>query len=114
MIILELTSDYQATLAAGISIVFASLVSYKVIGQSVFDKVLANKNVDLDIGRENIKLQQTYISEICHKDYCKINTSDTIESAIKMTIAKNSEAYLTDSENKSLNKLELPFLLSQK
>ena len=90
------------------------MVSYKVIGQSVFDKVLANKNVDLDIG-ENIKLQQTYISEICQKDYCKINTSDTIESAIKkMTIAKNSEAYLTDSENKILNKLELPFLLSQK
>ncbi len=115
MIILELTSDYQATLAAGISIVFASLVSYKVIGQSVFDKVLANKNVDLDIGRENIKLQQTYISEICHKDYCKIKTSDTIESAIKkMTISKNSEAYLTDSDNKILNKFELPFLLSQR
>ena len=76
---------------------------------------MANKNVDLDIGRENIKLQQTYISEICHKDYCKIKTSDTIESAIKkMTISKNSEAYLTDSDNKILNKFELPFLLSQR
>ena len=40
MIILELTSDYQATLVAGVSIVFASLISYKIIGQSVFDKVL--------------------------------------------------------------------------
>ena len=37
MIILELTSDYQATLVAGVSIVFAHL-SYKVIGQSVFDE----------------------------------------------------------------------------
>ena len=58
MIILELTSDYQATLVAGVSIVFASLISYKVIGQSVFDKVLSNKNIDLKVGRENIKLQQ--------------------------------------------------------
>ena len=58
MIILELTSNYQATLVAGVSIVFASLISYKVIGQSVFDKVLSNKNIDLKVGRENIKLQQ--------------------------------------------------------
>ena len=49
MIILELTSDYQATLVAGISIVFASLISYKVIGQSVFDKVLLNKNYRLEL-----------------------------------------------------------------
>ena len=47
MIILELTSDYEATLVAGLSIVFASLISYKVIGQSVFDRVLLNKKVDL-------------------------------------------------------------------
>ena len=31
-----------------------------------------------------------------------------------MTISKNSEAYLTDSDNKILNKFELPFLLSQR
>ena len=115
MIILELTSDYQATLAAGISIVFASLVSYKVIGQSVFDKVLANKNIDLDLGRENIKLQQTLISEICHKDYCEVTSTSSIENAIKkMVKSKNSEAYLINSEKKITNKLELPFLLSLK
>ena len=115
MIILELTSDYQATLAAGISIVFASLVSYKVIGQSVFDKVLANKNIDLDLGRENIKLQQTLISEICHKDYCEVASTSSIENAIKkMVKSKNSEAYLVNSQKKIINKLELPFLLSIK
>ena len=39
MIVFELTADYQATLAAGISIVFASIISFKLIGQSVFDEV---------------------------------------------------------------------------
>ena len=47
MIIFELTKDYQATLAAGISIVFASLISFRLIGQSVFDKVLFNRDIDL-------------------------------------------------------------------
>ena len=72
MIILELTSNYQATLVAGVSIVFASLISYKVIGQSVFDKVLSNKNIDLKVGRENIKLQQIPVSTISHKDFCAL------------------------------------------
>ena len=76
MIILELTSDYQATLVAGVSIVFASLISYKIIGQSVFDKVL-NKNIDLKVGRENIKLQQFH-SQISHKDYCALRPNFTI------------------------------------
>ena len=82
MIILELTSDYQATLVAGVSIVFASLISYKVIGQSVFDKVLSNKNIDLKVGRENIKLQQIAVSTISHKDFCTLKPDFTIEKSI--------------------------------
>ena len=73
MIILELTSDYEATLVAGLSIVFASLISYKVIGQSVFDRVLLSKKVDLKIGRENITLQQIEVSEVSHQDYCLLS-----------------------------------------
>jgi len=115
MIILELTSDYQATLAAGISIVFASLISHKIIGQSVFDKVLANKNIDLKLGRENIKLQQIEISEIAHQDYCEIKTKMTIDDAIKTLVkSKNSEGYLVDSNKKLVGKFDLPYLLSQK
>ena len=115
MIILELTSNYQATLVAGVSIVFASLISYKVIGQSVFDKVLSNKNIDLKVGRENIKLQQIPVSTISHKDFCALKPDCTIEQSInKMIKMKKSEAYLVDSDEKLLNKLELHQLVSEK
>ena len=115
MIILELTSDYQATLVAGVSIVFASLISYKVIGQSVFDKVLSNKNIDLKVGRENIKLQQIAVSTICHKDFCTLKPDFTIEKSINLMVKlKKSEGYLIDGDEKLLNKFELHQLLSEK
>jgi|TARA_B100001939_G_scaffold64448_1_gene53340 CIC family chloride channel protein len=115
MIILELTSDYQATLVAGVSIVFASLISYKVIGQSVFDKVLSNKNIDLKVGRENIKLQQIAVSTICHKDFCTLKPDFTIEKSINLMVKlKKSEGYLIDSDEKLLNKFELHQLISEK
>ena len=114
MIILELTSDYEATLIAGISIVFASLVSYKVIGQSVFDKVLLNKKIDLKIGRENIKLQETSVSEITHKDFCILPHDAKLGDALKkMVKEQKSESYLVDNTNKLLNKFELHFLLKK-
>ena len=115
MIILELTSDYQATLVAGVSIVFASLISYKVIGQSVFDKVLSNKNIDLKVGRENIKLQQIEVSTICHKDFCTLKPDFTIEKSINLMVKlKKSEGYLIDGDEKLLNKFELHQLISEK
>ncbi len=115
MIILELTSDYQATLVAGISIVFASLISYKVIGQSVFDKVLLNKKIDLKQGRENIKLQQIPVEEISHKDFCHLEKNLSINQCIKkMVSSEKSEAYLIDKNGKLLNKFELHKLLNQK
>ena len=49
MIILELTSNYRQLLLVRLCL---SLISYKVIGQSVFDKVLSNKNIDLKVGRK--------------------------------------------------------------
>ena len=97
------------------SIVFASLISYKVIGQSVFDRVLLNKKVDLKIGRENIKLQQIEVSEISHQDYCslslKMNVNDAIKKMVKL---QKGERYLVDDKKILINKFELHFLLNQK
>ena len=72
MIVFELTTDYQATLAAGISIVFASIISFKLIGQSVFDRVLFNRNIDLKIGRDHLLLNEKIIDEIKQNKFYKI------------------------------------------
>ena len=50
MIIFELTSDYQVALGAGISICFANLVSSKIYGHSVFDQLLLNRKIDIQLG----------------------------------------------------------------
>ena len=112
MIILELTSDYQATLAAGISIVFASLISTRFIGQSVFDKVLLNRKIDLNIGDENLLLQDIKIEKISHKDYCILKPYHTVQSAINILAKKQvNDGYLLSKEKILINKIELTQLL---
>ena len=115
MIIFELTTDYQATIAAGISIVFASLISFRLIGQSVFDKVLYNRNIDLKIGRDHLLLKEKKIEEIMQKKYCRIIGNLTISEVInKMVNAGYSESYLVDTKGKLINKFELTKLLKEK
>ena len=115
MIIFELTSDYQATLAAGISIVFASLVSTKFIGQSVFDKVLLNRKINLDLGDENLELQSIKVKEISHSKFCKLSNDQSVKYAINF-LSKNevSDGYLLDKNGILVNKVELFELINIK
>ena len=115
MIIFELTKDYQATIAAGISIVFASLISFRLIGQSVFDKVLLNRDFDLKIGRDHLLLKEKKIKEIVQNKYCKILGDLSISEVIKKMVVTNySEAYLVNKNGKLINKFELTKLLREK
>ena len=67
MIIFELTSDYQVALGAGISICFANLVSSKIYGHSAFDQILLNRNIDIQMGRDNLHLQSIKVNSIKKK-----------------------------------------------
>ena len=90
MIVFELTTDYQATLAAGISIVFASIISFKLIGQSVFDRVLFNRNIINKIGSFDKKYNIT-----CDFDFF-IRSSNyyDFEYTGSVTIALNLEGVI--------------------
>ena len=115
MIILELTSDYQATLAAGVSIVFASLISSKLMGQSVFDKVLLNRDIDLEIGDENLILKNLKLTKIKHQDYCTLKENHNTNEAVKILSKSGySEGYVLDNKQILINKISLPQLLNSK
>ena len=115
MIVFELTQDYQATLAAGISIVFASIISFKLIGQSVFDKVLLNRKIDLKIGRDHLFLMEKKVEEIMQKKSCNIIGDLQIKSAVNKMIKEGySESYHLDKYGKLINKFELTYLLGLK
>ena len=55
--VFELTSDYNVALGAGISICFANLISSKVFGNSAFDQILLNRNIDIHLGRDKLHLE---------------------------------------------------------
>lgn len=115
MIIFELSSDYQVTLAAGLCIVFASIISGKIIGQSVFDRVLLNRNIDLDIGDENLRLENLKIKSIAHQDFCLLKPNQTINDTIKLLAKKKfSEGYIINEEKILINKVLLSDLLNFK
>lgn len=115
MIIFELTKDYQTTLAAGISIVFASIIASKLVGQSIFDRVLLNRNINLDLGDENLILQNRSIDEIYHDDFLALDIKDNVKKAIaRMTLKGYSECYINDLQKKLINKVSLSDLLKIK
>ena len=113
LIVFELTSNYQAALSAGVCIVVATIVSSQLIGQSTFDQLLNNRNIDITVGRDILFLQRKKIKEIVDKDFLKIDGNITVKEAIEMfKTFQCSEAYYVGLNDKLLGKLSLPKLLS--
>lgn len=112
MIIFELTSDYQVALGAGISICFANLVSSKIYGHSAFDQILLNRNIDIQMGRDNLHLQSIKVNSIIRKDYIRLVPEHSVDNMIKiLSQAKSSEGYILDPKGKLLGKIMLPEIL---
>ena len=106
MIIFELTSDYQVALGAGISICFANLISSKIYGHSVFDQILLNRNIDIQIGRDSLQLQSVKIKSIVSKDYVRLTIEHSINDMINiLSNASCSEGYVIDPKGKLLGKI---------
>ncbi|MDX1608964.1 MAG: chloride channel protein [Halofilum sp. (in: g-proteobacteria)] len=69
LIVFELTRNYDLTTAVMISVVFANLVSYRLYGRSMFDKVLQARDVDLSLGRDQLVLDRMPIAPYVSEDY---------------------------------------------
>ncbi len=115
LIIFELTSNYQAALSAGVCIVVATIVSSQLIGQSTFDQLLSNRKIDITVGRDILFLQRKKIKEIVDKDFLKFHGELSVKDAIEQfKIAKCSEGYYVGPNNRLINKISLPEILSYK
>jgi len=69
LIVFELTRNYDLTTAVMVSVVFANLVSYRLYGRSMFDKVLQGRDVDLSLGRDQLVLDRTPIRLYVSQEY---------------------------------------------
>ena len=68
LIIFEITRNYEITVAAMVTVVFANLVAYHLYGRSLFDTQLSNRGLDLSLGRDRAYLQHHKVIEyMSHK-----------------------------------------------
>ena len=112
MIIFELTSDYQVALGAGISICFANLVSSKIYGHSVFDQLLLNRKIDIQLGRDSLQLQSINIGSIVSHDFVRLSKEHSVDDMIKiLSKAKTGEGYIIDPKGLLIGKILLPEIL---
>ncbi|MGK0271540.1 MAG: CIC family chloride channel protein [Cocleimonas sp.] len=84
LIVFELTHNYDLTIAAMVSVVFANLLAFRLHGRSIFDVVLANNGVDLSSGRDRAMLENTNILTLKTNDFANINIDQDLHAAINI------------------------------
>jgi CIC family chloride channel protein len=63
LLVFELTRNYEITIAAMVTIVFANLVASNWYGRSLFDQILSGRGIDLSKGREHAYLTHHKVCE---------------------------------------------------
>jgi len=78
LIVFELTRSYDLTIAAMVSVVFANLISYRVIGRSLFDLQLRARGFDLSLGRDKAILETHRIRDYLSTVFTTASERDTV------------------------------------
>ena len=108
LIVFELTRNYDIATAAMVSVAFANLVSYRIIGRSLFDIQLKLRGFDLSLGRDKVIVERKKIRDFMSDDYLSITGSTLIEEASKLMLKdEKTEAYIMDSENSYRGKINI-------
>jgi CIC family chloride channel protein len=108
ILVLELTGSYEYAIAATFPIVICSFITSRVFGNSLFDKQLISRGVEIGRGREQIILNEVLIKEYIDKEFTKFNETTSIDQAIRrLKKDRNTEGYIVSKENKYLGKVNL-------
>ncbi len=109
LIVIEITSDYQITSAVMLAVVIANITSFRFMGAtSFFDMQLKARGFDMDVGRDQIHLQNRNITKFISDKFIKIieNTSYS-EAKQRLIEANDNNAYIVDDEGNYLGVLSL-------
>ena len=112
IIVLELTGSYGLALASTIGIVTATMTSSQLFGNSIFDRRLLNRGIDISQGRLGLRLMEESISSIISL------TALNFKPDMKVSLAKSemvehesTEAYIVSEDGKYMGKLNLRSLI---
>lgn len=113
LIVFELTRNYDLTIAAMVTVVFCNLVSYRIVGRSLFDRQLAARGFDFSQGRDRAILQNLSLLEYTSKDVLVANVRDSAETLRQRLVEHGqSELVLTDAQGCLAGCVRLQDLLS--
>ncbi len=98
LIIFELTQSYEITIAAMVTVAFSNLTAYHWYGRSLYDRQLAERGVDLSLGRDHAYLKHQrvvdYMSQILPTLSIDASSAELID---KLGLHSMQTAVITDS-----------------
>ena len=112
IIVLELTGSYGLALAATIGIVTATMTSSQLFGNSIFDKQLLNRGIDIAQGRMGLRLMEEGITPLISLTALSFKPGTKVHLAkSEMIKFENTEAYIVSETGKYMGKLNLRSLV---
>lgn len=108
LIVFELTRSYDLTIAAMVSVVFANLISYRVIGRSLFDLQLRARGFDLSLGRDKAILETHRIRDYLSSVFTTVSDQDTVGTLRQRLVDdRRSEAMVLNQKGELLGVVRL-------
>ena len=115
ILVLELTGSYEYAIAATFPIVICSFITSRLFGNSLFDKQLISRGVQITKGREQILLNEILIENYVDTNFTKIDINISISDTIKkLKKDGNTEGYIVSDLNNYIGKINILDLLITK
>nr|WP_284048066.1 chloride channel protein [Marinobacter sp. ATCH36] len=108
LIVFELTRSYDLTIAAMVAVVFANLISYRVIGRSLFDLQLRARGFDLSLGRDKAILETHRIRDYLSREFTSASDRETVGDVRQRLVEDHrSEAMILNQDGELLGVVRL-------
>lgn len=113
LIIYELTMSYDFALSALLAVLTAVFISRSFFGQSVFDRQLQDRGIDLRPGRGALRMMETPLSGLARDGFPSFTPDATVsEARALLRWAEATEGYIVDpADGRLIGKLSLLALI---
>ncbi len=113
IIVMELSANYDLGLLSVVSIASATLITYLFFGQSLFDRQLLGRGIDISLGRSHLKLMDESVGSIASQEFLQFYPDSSPTNVIKKMLEEEvTEAYIIDKNKQYRGKIRIIDLLS--
>ena len=107
LLVFEMTRNYEVTIAAMVAVVFANLVASIWFGRSLYDQQLAQRGIDLSLGRERAYLMHRKVVDHVTDCLPVMRADSTLGAAMaQMAETQTLAAVVVDGEHRYLGILQ--------